>query len=624
VKPLAAAGALTVACLTLGAAGVSVASGAHQSRAAATCQMTPLAVQFVRSPGRPSGVLTWKRPARLPARPAGYRVFRNGKVVGQTSLAVKRLRVSFVPGRPVTFTVRVALKTGKVVACAGRLTQTVKWLPPAAPLDLVAQPQTDSVTLLWQPAKLGDGKLNGYRVYRNGTAFRDVKATTLTVNLPPLRTYTMTVAAVDTQGQASGMSNTVTIRADHQAPTTPGGVTAQATSASDVAVAWQPATGFGGARIAYRVLRNGITYGQTSATSMTIHNLAPSTAYTFAVMAVDSLGYASPQSAAASATTQAPLQSTGSAHVFLLASTGASFRDFQAHYQEIGTVYPTYYECNSAGTFLGNDVPLITSWARARGVKVEARWDCQNTTTLHFLLSSPTTRAALEAQMVNGAIANNWDGINVDFEAGAAADRNLLTTFITELATQLHAAGKTLSMEASAKVKDVQNHPRSTFFDYDALARQADTIFVMCWGIHWRTSGPGAIDDMTWASQVATYVSQQPTPNKYILGFGMYGFDWPNGGGAGNPATPLEYSDVQALMRNVGASPQWDPVSIAPHFSYTDGGGAHHDVWYTDAQSIGARIAMAHSLGIGIGFWRLGGEDQAIWNDPLLQPGVQW
>ena len=122
-------------------------------------------------------------------------MYRNGKVVGQTKVAVRRIRVSFIPGRPVTFMVRVALRTGKVVPCAGRLTQAVKWQPPAAPLDLVAQPHDDSVTLVWQPSKLGDGTLNGYRVYRNGTAFRDVKTTTLTVALPPLRTYSMAVAA---------------------------------------------------------------------------------------------------------------------------------------------------------------------------------------------------------------------------------------------------------------------------------------------------------------------------------------------------------------------------------------------------------------------------------------------
>ncbi len=613
-----------LACAVAGACLAVSASGQPLSAkvSSATCQAKPLGVQFLRSPGRPSGVLTWRKPARLPLRPAGYRVYRNGKVVGQTAVSVRRLRVSFVPGHPVTFMVRVALRTGAVVPCGGRLTQTIKWRPPTAPVDLVAQPHTDSVTLLWQPAQNGDGTLNGYRVYRDGKPFRDAKTTTLTIALPPLRTYSMTVAAIDTQGQASAMSNAVVIRADHAAPTTPTYVSATATSASDVALTWQPATGFGGARIAYRVLRNGITFGQTSATSMTIPNLAPSTAYTFTVMAVDSLGYASAPSTPATATTQPPIQSHGVAHVFLLASTGASFRAFQAHYQEIGTVYPTYYECNPDGTFYGGDVPLITSWARARGVKVEARWNCQRTTTLHYMLVDPATRAALETEMVNAAVANNWDGINIDFEAGAAADRNLLTTFITELANALHAQGKTLSMEASAKVKDVPNHPRSTFFDYDALAQHADTIFVMCWGIHWKTSAPGAIDDMTWASQVATYVSQRPNKQKFVLGFGMYGFDWPNGGGVNNPATPLEYTDVQALAQQYSATLQWDPVAVAPYFSYTDGSGVHHDVWYTDAQSIDARIALAHSLGLGIGMWRLGEEDQAIWDDPLLQPGA--
>ena len=161
---------------------------------------------------------------------------------------------------------------------------------------------------------------------------------------------------------------------------------------------------------------------------MTIGNLAPSTAYTFTVMAVDSLGYASAPSSPATATTAARrIQSTGVAHAFLLASTGASFRDFQAHYQEIGTVYPTYYECNSDGSFSGGDVPLITSWARARGVKVEARWDCQRTTTLHYMLVDPATRAALEdPDGERRRRESNWDGINVDFEAGAASDRDLL------------------------------------------------------------------------------------------------------------------------------------------------------------------------------------------------------
>jgi spore germination protein YaaH len=318
-----------------------------------------------------------------------------------------------------------------------------------------------------------------------------------------------------------------------------------------------------------------------------------------------------------------PAKTSGVVHAFLLASTGASFRDLQAHYQQVGTIYPTYFDCLANGTFVGQDDPLVTAWSRLRGIRVEARFDCQSTFTLHVLLSSPAARTALIGQMVSQANASGWDGINLDFEAGAAADRPLLTQFVTEAGGALHADGKTLSIDVSAKVRDVANHPRSTFFDYDALAAQADSLFVMCWGIHWRTSAPGAIDDWSWASQVAAYLAVRPNRAKYVLGFGMYGFDWPSGGGPAHPATPLEWGDVQTLLTRTGQQVTYDSTQRAPHFSYTDGGGAH-DVWFTNAQSLGERIALAHSTGVGIGLWRLGDEDPAVWSDPLLAPGTAW
>ena len=146
----------------------------------------------------------------------------------------------------------------------------------------------------------------------------------------------------------------------------------------------------------------------------------------------------------------------------------------------------------------------------------------------------------------------------------------------------------------------------------------------MCWGIHWRTSGPGAIDDWAWASQVAAYVAARPNRAKYVLGFGMYGFDWPSGGGTSHPATPLEWDDVHSLLAQTGAQVVYDATQRAPHFSYTDGSGTPHDVWFTDAQSLGERIGLAHSTGVGIGLWRLGVEDQSLWNDPLIGAGAAW
>jgi spore germination protein YaaH len=44
-------------------------------------------------------------------------------------------------------------------------------------------------------------------------------------------------------------------------------------------------------------------------------------------------------------------------------------------------------------------------------------------------------------------------------------------------------------------------------------------------------------------------------------------------------------------------------------------------VWFTNQQSIGARTALAQSLGLKIGLWHLGSEDQSVWELPQLAAG---
>ena len=81
---------------------------------------------------------------------------------------------------------------------------------------------------------------------------------------------------------------------------------------------------------------------------------------------------------------------------------------------------------------------------------------------------------------------------------------------------------------------------------------------------------------------------------------------------------------MQALIAAHGATPVLDPVSDAWTFSYTDAGGVSHEVWYPDAATIARRVTLARDRGLGIGFWRLGEEDQRVWDDPQIAPGTAW
>jgi spore germination protein YaaH len=609
-----AAGAITLAVLLVPAASPALA--------AASCKgKVPTKLRFARSQSRLSGRLHWLAP-RLRAAGSSYRVYRDGRVVGQTTRHSMRVRIR--ARKRHTFSVRVVSASGHVSRCRAVLTRLVSLRVPGAPAKLAVRRVTEfGARLTWFRARRGDAPLAGYRIYRDGKTVRQVKRRSARIRLWSARRFRLKVAAVDTRGQVGRTSNTVVVRTGHRPPRAPGSLRVLGVTDTAVGLAW-PAVSKRSRPIAgYRLFRNGVPLRQVGALSTDVTNLAPATGYRFTVAAVDTLGYLSPETAPAAVTTAMPPPTAGYAHAFLLASTDQSFVDLQAHYRQIGTVYPTYFDCLANTTIVGNDDPLVTGWARLRKIAVMPRLNCQNEQTLTQMLTDPSIRARTLDTIVGLVDRYGYDGINLDFEKGNEGIRDAYTSFVATLASQLHARGKKVALEASAKRYTSQSG-RPAFYDYRALGAVADYVFVMNWGLHWAVSGPGAIDELPWAREVADYVATMPNKRKFVLGTAMYGYDWPNGGGPSNPATPLEHSEMMQLVARVGATPQLDPTAYAWHFSYREPNGTPHEVWFGDATSIAARVRLARERGLGIGLWRLGSEDQRLWDRPLLAPGVVW
>jgi spore germination protein YaaH len=317
-------------------------------------------------------------------------------------------------------------------------------------------------------------------------------------------------------------------------------------------------------------------------------------------------------------TTNPPAPTRGTMHAFLLASTGRSFEDFRAHYQQIGAVHPTYFHCNrSTAAIEGKDDPLITEFALVRQVEVYARFDCQSAATLHRILTEPALRQTWLDAMTNAAVQYRYTGINLDWETGRPEDRGRNSAFVADLAARLHAAGKKLAVDVSAKFKDDPEHPRSGIYDYRAIAASADHVFVMAWGIHWATSAPGPTADWPWVQKVVSYVNTLPLRARYIMGAPLYVMDWPNGGGPSNPATAYEWSTAVDIARQHGVTPVYDPVAHEMHYSYTDA-GVPHEAWGMNAATVTQRMRLYRANGYQIGVWRLGEEDQALWSDPIV------
>ena len=186
---------------------------------------------------------------------------------------------------------------------------------------------------------------------------------------------------------------------------------------------WSPSTPVSGEIVGYRVFRDEIPVGQTATPGMTLESLAPSSTYQVTVVAVDSLGAISAPTRAARSPDRRPRRRRhGHVQAFLLASTDQSFDDLQAHYQQIGVVYPTYFDCGVGGEVTGDDDPLVTGWAQAREVAVMPRLNCQNPNDENQILNEPAAGEKMIEQLAALCATYGYQGIQVDFE-GAPAGR---------------------------------------------------------------------------------------------------------------------------------------------------------------------------------------------------------
>jgi spore germination protein YaaH len=582
--------------------------------AAAACTK-PVGLSFDRKAGRATGKLSWKKPRR-----GQFRVYRNRLIVGQT--AGHSIRIAVKPGRKYVFVVRPMTGTGAGASCSARLKQRMRYFPPFRPRGLAVRNVTlRSAVLEWGRARPGDGVLQGYRIYRSGAVYRQVKRLSARIRLGGAQTYSFAVAAADTRGHVGPRTRTLFVIRGHRPPSRPGDLRTGRVTDSEVDLSWSASRAGSSKVIGYRIYRNGELLGQRDALSGTASNLAPATPYGFTVAAIDSAGYLSEAIGPASVQTAMPVPTGGKAHAFLLATTDESFRDLQRRYRQVGTVYPTYFSCARDAAVRGHDDPLMTRYAQIRKIEVIPRFDCQRPEVLHYMLNDGRVRSVTVSKLVAIARNEQYEGINLDFEAGYASDRDAYSAFVRELARRLHADGRKLSLEVSAKYPGFETS-RSAFYDWPKLGAFADYVFVMNWGWHWVTSSPGAPDDLSRFTRVADYAASMPNSNRFIIGMPMFGVDWPNGGGPANPGTPLEHADVMGQIALLGATPVWDSYQGGLHYGYRDSRGVYHDVWYTNADTVGVRLQIAKARGLGVGLWRLGREDSKIWDNPLIAPGA--
>jgi uncharacterized repeat protein (TIGR03806 family) len=171
------------------------------------------------------------------------------------------------------------------------------------------------IDLAWTASTDSQSPVASYRIFRNGgaTAIAAVTATIYSDTLVNEQTtYSYTIAAVDTAGNVSALSNAAaatTGGSDTTAPTVPANVMASAVSSTRIDLTWQPSTDSESAITSYRIFRDGSPTPLTTVTAPTTTfsdtTVSAQSTYNYTIAAVDAADNVSALSAPAAATTPA-------------------------------------------------------------------------------------------------------------------------------------------------------------------------------------------------------------------------------------------------------------------------------------------------------------------------------
>lgn len=290
----------------------------------------------------------------------------------------------------------------------------------------------------------------------------------------------------------------------------------------------------------------------------------------------------------------------------------SSLSSLTANSSLIDEVATHTYIVTHEGTLTGTAPASQISFANKNGIKTIAVVRNEfNSELAHDVLTIAPVRANLIKNIEAALAANNYKGVNIDFEILKPADRDALSNFMKELYTTLKPKGYIVSIAVQPKRSDSETWVKA--FDYATLGEYSDQVVLMTYDEHYPGGTPGPIASEQWVQQVVNYASSKIPKNKLLLGLAAYGYDWTVKDEKTISTKSLSIQSAYSTASANEASVLWNDVAKVPYFTYNDSKGSH-TVYFENNMSIAYKLNIVNNSNLkGIAIWRLGLEDSRYW-----------
>lgn len=278
----------------------------------------------------------------------------------------------------------------------------------------------------------------------------------------------------------------------------------------------------------------------------------------------------------------------------------------------INVVNPFWYSPQPDGTIYAfdglEDPAQVAEWQEAGLTVIPSI-----ASSVFEMLSPVETRTFHVGQIVELVETMGYGGIDIDYEGFPTSTRDDFSAFIEELAIELHARGKLLTIAVHAKTDDAGTWQGPAAQDWTRLAPAVDVFVIMTYDYTGRNSPPGPISPAPWVLDVLAYAESVTDLSKVRMGLPFYGYSWKRNR---PPATTISWESVQPLIESFKLQVQRDPGGDA--FTELNARGLpRQTLYFADSAAIEYKLeqvlAAYPELG-GVAIWGIGGEDPANWD----------
>ena len=274
---------------------------------------------------------------------------------------------------------------------------------------------------------------------------------------------------------------------------------------------------------------------------------------------------------------------------------------------------PFTYGFTPTGALVDLDDATLIRMAKAGGV---APLMHLSTLTEEGGFSNELAHIALTDQAVQDILIQNvrqnldqkgYRGLDVDFEYVRPEDAEAYAAFIRHLSDTLNPLGYPVITALAPKTSATQRGLLYEGHNFRSIGAASNEVLLMTYEWGYTYGPPMAVAPLPNVRQVVEYALTEIPARKIWLGMPNYGYDWPLPFVQGQTKAQ-SISPQLAVSRawKYHAEIQYSERSQAPWYRYVDETGREHEVWFEDARSVQAKLALIPEYGLlGAGYWNL-------------------